>query len=354
MNLRLTSSVALSVMLIAGSAAVAQNSGGNAVGQAESAPVVAQDGLPTLEQIIKDAVDAIGGRDAVDGIKTLHTIMAAEVEGMALSIESKWGRNGGRWVKNENPMVTQEMGTDGSTAWMKTPGGGYTVIGDEEAGQLNMQTSLHMMVLDPKQFRRDMAVVEVAGREEFEGRAAHVIRFKPVDLPGEGFLYFDANTGRVLGLKQTEQSLMGQQTTTMIFEDWKRVSDVDFFHLVKIQSPMMPGGTMEMAFTALKVNELDESAFALPEEVEAIVAEGGADGNEPDLGNDEASDEIALEDLPESYRDRAQQMVTQIKAGGQQTIEQSLRQFEELMPSLPEGDDKLTLRYIVQELKKGQ
>ena len=354
MNLRLTSSTALCVVLFAGSTAVAQNSGGNAIGQAESAPAVAQDGLPSLEKIIADAVKAIGGREAIDEVKTLHTIMSMEMMGTAITMENKWSREGGRWAKTDSPMGSMEMGSDGTTSWMKMPGAGYSIISGPQADQLDSQASLHIMMLDPQQIKQDMATMEVVGREEFDGRMAHVVRFEPKDTEGEGFMFFDANTGRVLGLRQTEQSPMGEQTTTMTFGEWKKVSGVEFFHVLKVQSPMMPGGPMDMNITSLKVNELDESAFALPEEVAALAAEDEGDDNTPAQDDAVGSDEIALEDLPESYRDRAQQMITQIKAGGEQTISQSLQQFEELMPSLPEGDDKLTLQYIVQELKKGQ
>ena len=348
------SSVALCVTLLAGSAALAQNSGGNAIGQAESAPAVAQDGLPALEKIMKDALDAVGGQEALDKVKTLHTVMSMQMMGTDVTMEQKWSRDGGRVASTSSPMGSMEMGTDGTTAWMNMPGAGHSIVGDEQAEQLDSQASLHIMMLDPRLVQEKMAGMEVVGREEFNGRAANVVRFEPEDSEGEGFLFFDAGTGRILGLRQTEQSPMGEQTTTMTFGEWKKVGGVEFFHELKVQSPMMPGGPMDMKITTLKVNELDESAFALPEEVAALVAADAAEENSSAVEDVVESNEIALEDLPESDRERATSMVSQIKAGGQQTITQSLQQFQELMPSLPEGDDKLTLRYIIQELRKGQ
>jgi len=354
---RLTTSTVLCTMLVAGSATLAQNSGGNAPAMGQSETKMSQEANASLKEIMAKAVEAIGGRKAVDKIKTLHTVMGMEMMGAAITMENKWSRDGGRWAKTDSPMGSNVMGTNGETAWMQLPGGNYTIITGPQAEQLDSQASIHMMMLDPQQIRDDMAVLEVAGREEFDGRMANVIRFEPEDSEGEGFMYFDANSGRILGLKQIEQTPMGEQTTTMSLGEWKKVEGVEFFHLLKIQNPSMPGGTMEMAITTLRVNEVEESAFALPEEVQAMVdqAEENVDESETgDAAEGGTADELTLEDLPEAYRERTRQMLTQIKAGGQESIARSLQQFEELMPNLPEGDDKRTLQYIVQELRKNK
>ena len=355
MNHRLNTTVALCVTLLAGSATLAQNSGGGAPAMGQAEPATPQQADASVDEIMTKAIEAIGGAEAMGEIKTLHTVMGMEMMGTAITMENKWSRTGGRWAKTDSPMGTTVMGSDGQTAWMKMPAGNYSLITGPQAEQLDSQASIHMMMLDPTQIKDDMAVLESLGSEEFDGRVANVIRFEPEESQGEGFMYFDANTGRILGLKQTEQTPMGQQTTTMTFGDWRKVEGVDFFHLLKIQNPSMPGGTMDMAVTTLKVNSLDESAFELPAEVKALVEEAEAEADEPAMGDaddTEAADEIKLEDLPEAYRDRASQTVSQIKAGGEQAIARSLQQFEELLPSLPEGDDKLTLQYIVQELRK--
>ncbi|GIW73845.1 MAG: hypothetical protein KatS3mg103_0367 [Phycisphaerales bacterium] len=75
--------------------------------------------------------------------------------------------------------------------------------------------------------------------------------------------------------------------------------------------------------------------------------------DQQDAANQDA-DEIKLEDLPEAYRQRATMMIEQLKAGGDEAVQRIIQQYDQMLDALPEGDDKLTLRYVIQELKKAK
>jgi outer membrane lipoprotein-sorting protein len=297
-------------------------------------------------------IKAIGGRENIEKVKTLHTVMNMSFGGMNVTMDNKWSREGGRLTKSETPFGNSEMGTDGTTAWTKLPDGSYMILGEEQVGQLDSQASMHMGMLDLKEFQKNMDRTEVVGREEFNGRMAYKLRFEPKDSEGHGFMYFDVNDGMPLGLKQTDSTPMGEQTTTMTLGEWKTVEGVKFFHTMKVQAPGMPGGSAEMKVTTLEVNKLDEGVFALPAQVKELAA----NSEEADEGGNEeaAADEIKLEDLPESVREQIKQSLAAVKQGGAQAIEAAVQQYERALPQIPEGDMKLQLQYMIQELKKAK
>ena len=356
------------MLAFAGSTALAQNNnqnnnnqgGGNSPQQPKPAMQQAQEGMPTFDEIAEMAVKAIGGREALGKVKTLHTVMSMNVMGSDITMDSKWGREGGRISKTESPFGNTEMGSNGTTAWMKMPTpdgtGRFVLIDGMQAEQMDSQASMHMNILDPKLVADNMSSLEVVGKEEFDGRMAHKVRFVPKEEGGYGFMYFDANSGQPLGLQQTQEGPMGEETSTITLGEWKTVEGVKFFHKMTISAPSMPGGEIVMTVSKLEVNKLADDAFELPEKVKELAAEAEQDVEETDNtgGNENAgANDIKLEDLPESYRERASMMVQQIKAGGEESIKRSLEQFQQVLDALPEGDDKLTLQYVMQELKKG-
>lgn len=354
-----TTSKALCVLLMAGSVAVAQNNN-QGESQQNNKPSAQQNqgDLPSLDTVFEKAVESVGGKDKLGQIKSVHTVLTMSVMGRNITMENKWGRDGGRFSSNESPFGNSEMGSDGKVAWMKMPGDRYVLLDEQQADQLDSQASMHMNLLNPELMREDMEEMEVVAQEEFDGKAAYKVRFDPKESEGSGFMYFDVRNGRPLGMMQTEVTPMGQQTTTITLDDWKTIDGVQFFHLMKIESPAMPEGAVDMKITRLEVNKLGEDAFELPDKVKQLAANAeNSEGESEEAGGEgsaNAGDEIKLEDLPETYRERARSMVEQMKAGGKDVITQTLQQLEGMIDSVPEGDDKQTLRYVIQELKKAQ
>lgn len=354
MKLVRTTSAALCMALVAGTPALAQNNG-NSSGQ--TAPAAQQDSnLPSIDKIFADAVESVGGREKIDEIKTLHTVMTMSVMGSEITTVNKWSRDGGRFNSSTSPFGDSEMGSDGKVAWMKMDADRYVLMEETQAKQLDGQASMHMNLLDPNRMREDMESLEVVGQEQFGENTAYKIRFEPKDDQGGGFIYFDVRDGRPLGMTQTSDTPMGKQTTTITLTDWKTIEGVQFFHKMAIASPAMPGGSVEMKVSKLEVNALAEDAFELPEQVKELAAsEEAEEGNNDDGGSADAGnsgDEIKLEDLAEAHQERAKLMVQQMQSNGKAAIDRMLPRLEQTLASMAEGDDKLTMQYVIQELKK--
>lgn len=350
MNRLNSTSLALCFLLVAGAPVIAQNSG-NSNGQA--APAVQQDGnLPSIDKVFADAVESVGGREKIAEIKTLHTVMTMTVMGSTITTVNKWSRDGGRYNSNESPFGNSEMGSDGKVAWMKMEEDRYVILEGAQAQQLNEQASRHINLLDPNRMRDDMEKLEVVGREPFGETPAFKVLFEPKDSQDGGFMFFDVRDGRPLGMTQTSETPMGSQTTTVTLGDWKTIEGVQFFHKMTIESPSIPGGSVEMKVTKLEVNALGEDAFELPKQVKELSANEGNDAGNTDGGTADAGNEIKLEDLAESHQERARLMIEQLKSRGREAVDRMLPNLEQTLASLPDGDDQLTMRYVIQELKK--
>ncbi|UYV11316.1 MAG: hypothetical protein NCW75_08360 [Phycisphaera sp.] len=339
------------MLALAGAPVFAQNNNGNS--ETKPATQASQEGLPSVDKLAEMTVEAVGGRENIEKVKTLHTVMSMSVQGMAITVESKWSRDGGRFTKSGSPFSNEMRGTDGTTAWMKVGQGSYMLIDGAQAEQLHDQASLHIEMLNPKKLSDRMESSEVVAREEFNGRMCYKVRFDSEDTEGERHVFFDASNGMPMGMSETEQTPMGKQSAKFTLGDWKTIDGVKFFHTMTIETPQLPDGSAEMKLTTLEVNTLDKDTFALPAEVKELVANADKPAEEDTGGNEVASgDEIKLEDLPEAYRERTKMMLEQVKQAGKESIEVALQQYEQVLPNIPEGNDKLTLQYIIQELKK--
>ncbi|MCW5756593.1 MAG: hypothetical protein KIT54_05085 [Phycisphaeraceae bacterium] len=338
----------LAILLVALSA-FAQNN--NA--PTENRPQAGQQGLPTIDEVMDKATRAVGGRENLDNIKTLRSLMAMEVMGAKISIESLWSRKGGRYSKTESDFGNIEMGSDGKNAWMVMPGAGYSLLQGDEANQVDGQASIIMGMLDPKVSRERMDRIEVVGREEFKGRQCIKVYFEPKDSEGHGHMFYDEADGLPKGVRQTENSPMGQQTSTIELSDWKTIEGVLFFHQLRIESPSMPGGALQMKITEIEINKVQESAFELPQAVKALVEDAAKKkaANE-DEGNNGGAPEIKFEDLPEELRNQTRTMLDQLKSQGKSRIDMMLPAFEQQLASMAEGSEKQVLKYVIQELRK--
>ncbi|MCA9278129.1 MAG: hypothetical protein H6815_04980 [Phycisphaeraceae bacterium] len=308
---------------------------------APAAPKVRTD-LPKATDIFEKSMKAYGGRDKINGIKTLRTVMSAEMMGTSVSMDNAWQRDGGRRVIMTMPMGKQEMGSDGKVAWMNNPMGGYTLLDGDMADQVNGQAEMYMIVLDPiTQMKKQNSKADTIGKETFNDHDCYVIQITEED-GDTSRVFYDVETSKVLGVKSGSEP----EITTVSFKDWKNVDGIQFFHTMEMVGPQMP---MPMVFsmTDIQVNTLDADYFAMPAEVKKLADEKAASKSDSDNG------EIKLSDLNENGRALAEM---QLKAILLQSP--TAAQLKEVVSGLEQGlgympaDQKKVYEYMIQELKK--
>lgn len=302
---------------------------------------------PSVDEVLDRAAKAMGGKDAISKMKSVHTKLQMNVQQMALDMEWGWTDFGGRFAKTKMPMQAMELWSDGKVAWMKTGSDAepsYMLLPESQLDQLEGQAAFFISVLDTRRYAKQMkATLTPAEPAEFNGRQCNCVLF--ADKEGEsGHLFFDIETGLPAGGKMTEEAMGQQMTTTFVFTDWKKMegTDIKLCREMRMEGGGLPEATT-MKITKAAVDTLSKDDFKLPEKVKELVAnQGEASGSDG---------EIALEDLPEMQRPQATEMVNRMKGMPKEQLAQALQGLEMSLGMVP-ADQKMMLEYVLQELKK--
>ena len=309
-------------------------------------------GMPSLDSIFDNAAKALGGKAAIEKIKTLHAKGNLEFGGQKVEMEHLWSRSGGRLSKTTLPgMGEMSSGTDGKVYWTKSVMG-YDLVSKEDAENQGALVGMHMMLLDPRTVAKDqIKSMGVVGKEPF--RDAECYKVKQSKGGQDSFIYYNVKTGMPMGLESPANGM--QPRMTMTIDEWKTIEGVKFFHVLRMQGadsgPEQPEGVGatpsmgEVKFDTIEVNTLKDDAFALPDEVKALAKDAAAGGG--------AGGEIALTDLSTEQQAQATEMVENLKKSGVDGTRAALPNLERAAKMMPDSTpQKKMFQYVVQELQK--
>jgi hypothetical protein len=216
--------------------------------------------LPTVEQILDKYVAAVGGRAAVEKLKT-RVSKGKEViwNGTELPFETyQKAPDKSLDVLTRPGNVVVNVGFDGAAGWLQGPRGLRDITGAQLAQMrrdADFYSDLHM-----RERYREMAV---AGREKVGERDAYVIVSRVSDKRTER-LYFDAQTGLLLRVAATTETPLARLPEETVFEDYREVDGVKIPFTVRVSyvDPFI-GWTRKV--TEVKHNvPLEDSKFAKP------------------------------------------------------------------------------------------
>lgn len=299
--------------------------------------------LPGVDEVIAGSLRAVGGKEAVEKVKTLHAVFTINFGGQEIVNDTGWSRAGGRLARMSTPMGEVERGTDGKLAWQKTMMG-YSLLEGEEAKQVDAQANLYMIVLEPDRLAKEESEsIEVAGRESFDGKACYRVHYVAKDGK-RGDVFFEVSSGMPVGMRQVAPSPRGEETSTILLKDWKEEKGVKFFRTMVIEARgALDVQAMTMTVTTLEVNTLADDAFAAPKEVERL-AEAAKQGP--------AEGDLALSDLTPAQQTQAKEIIEGLKRmGSPAAVRSTMKSMEQASKHAPVEDRKM-YEYIVQELKK--
>ena len=195
---------------------------------------------------------------------------------------------------------------------------------------------MHIKLLQiDEESRKDVRAMRTEGKATFYERECWQVYFED-DRGAPGSIFFDVVSKLPLGLQ------MGGGQTTVRFLDWKPQGGLMLFRRVTREGG---GPPMDMVFREIKVNELEESFFALPPEVKELAAArrdagGGDDGAE--------SAGIKLEDLTAEQQKQATQMLEGFSRMDASQLRQALTGISMAVGMVPESEKKM-FEYVLQE-----
>ena len=191
--------------------------GKSSVAQSKGAP-------PSVDKILDKYVKAVGGRAAIERIKT-RLIKASFVlnDGTlgTLAVYAKAPNKRMAMVSDPDGHVINEYGFDGSVGWNQRPDGGfYEVSGPLLASMkrdADFYREINLKTLYPK--------ASVIGKKKVGDREAYVVEAIPENGPAEK-MYFDALTGLLARRDEQVEFPQGSAELKIYFEDYKEVDGI--------------------------------------------------------------------------------------------------------------------------------
>jgi len=216
--------------------------------------------LPTVDEILDKYVKAIGGKEAIEKIKSRTAKGSFEIEAMnmngTIEMFAKAPNKNATKIDLPGVGVVNDV-YDGSKGWDSNPMTGLRELTGAELAAMKRRADFHSEI----HFKQQYPKMEVKGKEKVGSSEAYVIEATPDEGAPEK-LYFDVNTGLIVRHDLEVEGPQGKMATEVYTDDYKVVDGVKIPHTLKQVNPMF---AMTMKFTEIKTNvEIDEAKFNKP------------------------------------------------------------------------------------------
>lgn len=220
--------------------------------------------LPAAKMIIDRAIEALGGTGAVEHVRDLKYVVTATSSASETKMNLRTAGPRKLLVTAETPGGPVEMGRLDKIAWTNT-GAGYVLVPEERIGQVS-QLDLYGLLLT---IGRDTAGYTTVDRLPFNDTDCYKVRL--ADEPGgKTFGYFDAGSGSLVGIDQTQLMPMGEMSITTTLTEPKRVEMLTLFTKATMVAGGMPLATLTMS--DVEINPAGGFELTIPPEIQEQLA----------------------------------------------------------------------------------
>ena len=225
-------------------------------------PAAPAQNLPTVKEVLDKYVKAVGGRAAIEKIKSRTLTGTVEITAMNLkgTFEAYNAPEGKSYSKTVLTGVGELLeGTDGKTAWVVNPFQGNREKTGAELTQSRLINDFYRDLNLEKLFPK----MELKGIEKVGEKDAYVITATAEGVPSETW-YFDTKSGLMLRSDVTAIAPEGNQPISFFFEDYRSVDGLMVAHRIRNQTPSF---VMTMTVGEIKHGlPVDETKFARPKQ----------------------------------------------------------------------------------------
>ncbi len=203
----------------------------------------------TSSGIIEDYIEAIGGKDKINAVKSVHTSMKTNLMGQEATFESFQSAPDKFAMKiNMAGMVMQEQKFDGKKALQAQMGNKKVITEGKELTEMKKQA----VVFEQIHYSKGGFKLELKGIENVEG--ANCYKIVVTDSDGESVTeFYDVKSNLLVRTLKTQEGRGQQITITTDFKDYRDVSGI-MMPYKSIVSGAMPM-PLELEATLIEINK---------------------------------------------------------------------------------------------------
>ena len=301
--------------------------------------------LPAAEEILTMAVEAMGGQKAFDTIESSYIKSTMAAMGFSIQFDMYTAEPDKLFVRQIIPGVGDgEMGVNGDVAWRRQPMQAYELLDVKDLVDLSDQA--HLFEIVPK-LREQYTTMQTVDRTEFAGQDCYKVLLagkrnpKPEEADTKSYALFNAETHLAAGLQNVQPAKgdLPARTSTLRFEDWKPVDELKlklYRKLIIAQREV----ELTMTYDEVTFNKVDPAVFAIPEEVQKLLAEKAA-APAPQAGDAD----------PGVSRKTEEMLANLLKQEDVGQLRMIVGILESQLPNTPD-EEKADMEYIIRKLKE--
>ncbi|MFN7949881.1 MAG: c-type cytochrome [Blastocatellia bacterium] len=202
------------------------------------------DSLPSAEQVMEKYLQAIGGRTALESVKTRYAKVSLQRPKLVNSGTPKATviNRGETWTLETyqkapdkylavitSPAGVITQGYNGSSGWIQTPQG-QRALNAAELERIRREADLYAEL----RFREQYATVTLVGKETIGKRETFVVKAVRANDKRAERLYFDTQTGLLLRRTVFTETVLGLNPEQTDFEDYRDVGGVKMPFTVRV------------------------------------------------------------------------------------------------------------------------
>lgn len=219
--------------------------------------------VPGAGELFERYIQALGGESAIRAIQSriiTGSMVAKGAEGQVSQLKTRQIAPDRLVAVMEMPgSGPREVGYDGTIGWRRFGNGPAEQVTGDALKQLKQTADIHQEA----NYTQRYTEMQTVGKTEFASRPAWEV--KTVDHDGKaGTLYFDVQTGLLLGTRHEQMAPSGPAVITMTLSDYKAFGGVK--HATRI---VQSGAGQEVTITYndIKINPADIGFIDAPPEI---------------------------------------------------------------------------------------
>ena len=179
--------------------------------------------LPSADEVLSKSIEALGGRAAIDAVKSSYTESKTEIKAQGLNLVTKiWAKGDDFYVEADMPGVgLSQLWKKGDDLWSKDPINGLRKLEGKEAAQARWASDPLLAANWNEYFEK----AETVGRTKDGDK--ELIEVKLSSASGDELgLLFDAKTSLPAGQAFKQQTPMGALAVRVNLSDYRDVQGV--------------------------------------------------------------------------------------------------------------------------------